>query len=735
MPYPLYIAILWHMHQPWYRSPVTGLYELPWTRLHGARNYLRMAETLADHPSVHVTFNFTPCLVEQIEEYAAGEAEDRLMRLALQDTYDQADKRYILNICANAQWQRSGQRDHPYTLLLRRREAALANPDVLTTQDYRDLIAWFNLIWFDLNWLERDERLQALTFKGRNFTPDDLATIHAVQREILARTLPRYRELQEQGQIEITTSPYYHPILPLLIDTECARRATPGLPLPALPLRAPEDAQAQLQRAYEQYKRVFGRAPQGLWPSEGAVSPEVAAQAWQVGFRWLASDEAILGRSLNRPFQRDGSAFITRPADLYTPYRLLVEGEFGPTLIFRDHELSDRIGFLYPQFPGTQAAEDLVHRLLGIRERLADPHRPYLVSIILDGENPWEYYERNGDVFLHVFYGLLERRAAELQAVTVSEFLAMYPALRTLAGLGTGSWIGGDLTTWVGDPEHTRAWEALVQARADLVAWQAAHPEADAAQRAAAWQALYTAEGSDWFWWYSRRNTSEQDALFDALFRAYLAQTYLARGEPAPQWLERSIYAAEEVPRERPTTGYIRPRLTAAPYPPREWDGASVVLAPLSTGAMQKAEARLRALRVGYNPQELYLRLDMAKALPGATLRIYLSAREGQPANHQVRLAAQRREEVGLGWELVLSPDARTAFLYRAEGNEAWSPAGPQTTAVGDGVVEIALPLSLLRLTLGQEIGVFVVLGQDGREVERLPAQGVHFIKLVAYGP
>jgi len=651
----------------------------------------------------------------------------------LQEGLSLEEKRYLLNICHSPRWQEKSRRQHRYTLLQARREEALAYPDAFTLQDYRDLIAWYNLAAIDLNWLERDERLQALVLKERNFTPEDLATIHTVQREIIARTLPRYRELQDQGQIELTTTPYYHPILPLLIDTENARRANPGLPLPALPLHAPEDAETQLRRAYEYHKEVFGRAPRGLWPSEGAVSPEVAALAWQVGFHWLASDEAILGRSLNRPFERDANGFITRPADLYTPYRLLVGGQFGPTLIFRDHELSDRIGFLYTQFPGTQAAENLIHRLLAIRERLADSDRPYLVSIILDGENAWEYYERNGDVFLHVLYGLFERRSSELQTVTVSEFLEAYPARRTLAGLATGSWIGGDLTTWIGEPTHTRAWEALARARADLVAWQATHPDADPKQRETAWCSFYVAEGSDWFWWYSRRNRSDQDMIFDATFRANLAYTYTARGEAVPEWLTRSIYTAEEALPGRPATGYIRPRLTAAPYPPREWDGASVVFASSSTGTMQRAEVGLRALRVGYNAEEIYLRLDMAKLSPGAILRVYLTACEGQPANHQVRFAPDRREEAALGWELSLSAGARTAFLYRADGNEGWQSVGPQATAVGEGVVEIALPLASLGLTLGQEVGILAVLGREGREIERIPAQGIHWVRLIPY--
>ena len=414
---PLYIAIVWHMHQPYYRDLRTGDVPLPWVRLHAAKDYLHMAEVLARHPEVHLTINMVPSLVEQMLDWAEGREIDALARVAELDTWDDDQRRFMLSLCFSVNWDKVIRRYPRYAELLKRRPAALAAPSAFTDGDTRDLVTWFNLAWTDPNWLERDPVLAALVAKERDYTIADVRAVHAKQREIAGRVLPLYRELVRAGQLEVCASPYFHPILPLLIDTDCARRPSPGLPLPEPAFRAPEDVAAQLALAVESHTADFGAPPRGLWPSEGAVSPEILPFVRAAGFSWLASGETILARSLGYNLDRDGSALLTNPRALYQPYRVMAGSELGPHIIFRDQELADRIGFLYQHLPGVQAAEDMIYRLLEIRRRIDDPVSPYLVSIILDGENCWEHFEHNGDAFLNTFYGELERRP-ELQAVT-----------------------------------------------------------------------------------------------------------------------------------------------------------------------------------------------------------------------------------------------------------------------------------------------------------------------------
>lgn len=730
MTHPLYVLLLWHMHQPSYWDPVTQMFVLPWVRMHGARDYARMADLATANPQVHVTINVVPGLVEQIEAYASGQTEDRLMRLARQSSWNADEKAYILNICFSPNVRRMIRPYPRYAELHLRRESALRNPDAFGQQDYWDLMAWFNLVWLDSSWWEGDTRIKALLERGHGFTPEDIETLHRVQQEILAMTLPRYRQLQDAGQLELSVSPYYHPILPLLIDNRATWRPQPDQVQPTLPLRATEDANAQLRMARACYARIFGASPRGLWPSEGAVSTGAMALAWRAGFRWAATDEAILGKSLGRSFNRDGQGFVIRPRDLYRPYRLLTDGELGIHLFFRDHDLSDRIGFLYSGFPAQQAADDIYFRLLSIRERLDDPASPYVVPIILDGENAWDSYEEQGNGFLRALYSRLASDPKQVRAVTASEYLTLSPPHGTLASLATGSWIRGDLSTWIGDPEHARAWDALTTTRADLVEWQAATPDADPALSAAMWRSLYGAEGSDWFWWYSRWNRSDQDALFDATFRARLAETYRLRNAPVPGFLVEPIHRPQWVSACHSATGYVRPTLTARADPGADWAGAAICQAAGSIGAMQRGETQVRTLRVGYDPSNLYLRLECEPVLSTSGVRLYFTAGEGAVGNHQIRLVPTPRLQVGMGWELQVEPRGNMAYLYQAAGDEVWQPVGEVAAVATDAVLELRLPLEMVRLRLGDAVGILAALESDGRLVERLPEDGFFKVTL-----
>ncbi len=699
---PLYVAIVWHMHQPYYREPGSDVAVLPWVRLHAVKDYLHMAQVVEAYPDVHVTFTLVPSLAEQIEDYVAGRLQDRLMLLARQNYFSPDDKRYLLNICFSIQWRLIRQYP-PYAALLARRPLALLNPDYFSEQSYRDLIVWFNLVWTDPNLLETDPVLQRLIAKGSDFRQADVEALLERHLAIMAAVIPTYRRLQERGQIEVITVPYFHPILPLLIDSHSARCANPGLAVPEPAFRHPEDAEAQVTAALRFHERLLGRPARGLWPSEGAVSPEVAALAARHGLHWLATDEAILGRSLGFSFVRDGSGFVQDPARLYRPYRLLTPAG-GINLVFRDHDLSDRIGFTYQHLGGMQAAEDLIVRLKHIHHRLARQERPGLVAIILDGENAWEHYEHNGDVFLHELYRRLQADP-DLRAVTVSEYLEAYPTTDTLSELATGSWIGGDLTTWMGDPEHLEAWSRLRDLRQAVATWLATNPPSELQEQV---QRLYhIAEGSDWFWWYSVRNSSEQDALFDHTFLAYLAAAYEAIGQAPPPRALLPIQGLNQQPVLR--RGFLRPPLTADPDPQASWATAAVLRVPTSTGTMQRATSGLRALRYGNDEAYLYLRVELGVLLSDHALEIHL------------RTESDR-------YLLSLGRGQRTVFLYRLVNGMPVG-LGLVHCAQAEQVLELAVPLARLDLSPlrpGLAIGLTVVLDPGEAGSERLPATGEH---------
>ncbi len=734
--HPLYVAFVWHMHQPYYKDFTTGELVLPWARLHGSKEYIHMAEVLAQYPEVKATFNFVPSLVEQIQDYVHNEAVDRALALSRQKTWSDEDKEYILSFFFNANWERIIRRYPRYNQLLELRHQARGDQRLLGEEFYRDLVAWFNLVWIDHVGLENDPELQALVQKGRGYTQEDIDLILRKQKAYLACVIPLYTHLRDRGQIELTTSPYYHPILPLLVNSATAHRSSPGLPLPTYHFRHIEDAVEQVRRAVEAHELVFGEAPRGMWPSEGAVSPEIVPMLARHGIRWFATDEAILARSLGIDIKRDPYGHVENPRVLYQPYGVAgqfnVARELPPTAaIFRDHTLSDRIGFVYQSFAGRDAAEDLIHRLNVIRQRLNDPGHPYLVSIILDGENCWESYPDYGDPFLHHLYQRLTEEK-DLRTVTVSEYLEQFPPRETIRNLATGSWIGGNLETWIGEPEQNRAWDVLGRVRDELVAWQNATPGAGFDVLEAAWRQIYIAEGSDWFWWYYSRNVSGQDHLFDRAFREHLAGVYFAIGRPAPAWLTEPIQGLAVRQDFRPPSGYITPRLAASLDATLEWTGAGF-LTPLFAGAMQRAEGGvLRRLYFGYNPTRLYFRMEASSAIGPYDVSIVLHIKpEGVE-----QLAFPSLEGVvpagpfGANWRVDLVP-GYGGILKRVGERGGWLEvdAGVES-ATGERVWEVSVPLGALGLHLGAQVGLAALLARDGHVLESIPLDKLYTFTL-----
>jgi alpha-amylase/alpha-mannosidase (GH57 family) len=765
MAYPLYVAFVWHMHQPYYKDTVTGEYILPWARLHGAKEYIHMAEVLAQYPRVKATFNFVPSLIEQIGEYARGEAMDRALALSRQDTWSDDDKAYILAFFFSVNWDYIVRHYPRYSQLLDLRHQAKGEASLLDDHYYRDLVAWFNLIWLDHLALENDPDLSSLVEKGQNFTREDTDLILCKQQQYLARILPLYNHLRDRGQIEITTSPYYHPILPLLIDSSTAHRASPGLSLPDPPFRHPGDAAEQIRLAVEAHKAAFGEAPRGMWPSEGAVCPEILPILAHHGFRWFATDEAILSRSLGVPIERDAHAHLNAPQLLYQPYAVL---QSPLAVLFRDHVLSDRIGFVYQNMDGQEAAEDLIHRLQVAYERLGretGSHggvltEPYLVSIILDGENCWESYPDYGDSFLHHLYQRLseETTASAIETVTVSEYLERFPPRETLGErrtepppephrrdrewtgehLATGSWIGGNLETWIGEAEQNRAWEVLGRVREELVAWQGATPGAGFDVLEDAWRQIYIAEGSDWFWWYYSHNVSGQDQLFDQAFRQHLSRVYYAIGRPVPPWLIEPIQGLTERQGYRPPSGYIVPRFSAAAEAGLEWTSAGFLEPVVSTGSMQRTDLVLRRLYFGYNPAALCFRLEARSALGPYDVSLFLvvGARSETSPNgglEPLSLPLSERERSPISsanWRIDLLP-GRGAMVRLVSERGGWLEVESAVqSAASERVWEVSVPLATFGLTLGAEVGVAAALAREGNIIETLPEEAVHTFTL-----
>jgi predicted glycosyl hydrolase (DUF1957 family) len=482
--------------------------------------------------------------------------------------------------------------------------------------------------------------------------------VMARERDLLAKVLPAHAEAARHGRIEISTSPFYHPILPLLCDTNMGAASTPGLPLPQNRFRRPEDAREQLERGLDLHHQVFGLRPQGVWPSEGSVSEEVLAIAQSLGVKWMATDEEVLGRSLGVSFSGDGNGRLPSElaAKLYTVHHF-ENSQTEMHMIFRDHTISDLIGFVYSGMPPQEAARHLIHNIKQCAQPVLDTGNDAVMPIILDGENAWEYYPQSGREFLRRFYDALQAESG-LEAVTVSEAIGRHRNFATLAALVPGSWIHANFNVWIGAPEDNRAWDYLFHARNFYA--QAA-PGASEAQRQLAFEEVLIAEGSDWNWWYGPEHHSANDHEFDQLYRKHLSNIYQVLGASPPDYLAQPIIGGSEPPSVVPQTAYIHPRISGDMERYFEWMGAATYIADHRAGAMHGKQFLLEAIHAGIDETYVYGRLDFAdnKVPPGDfELVVNLESWAAEPRPRRaLRLDVSVEAGKIRGWE-VTAPDA-----------------------------------------------------------------------------
>ncbi|HSM84929.1 MAG TPA: hypothetical protein VLT16_02200, partial [Candidatus Limnocylindrales bacterium] len=443
------LLFLWHMHQPYYKDLVTGEYRLPWVRLHALKDYYGMVKLLDEFPDVHQTFNLVPSLVAQIQDYVSGAARDPFWEVASYraSDLDFGERLFALQYLFQANTENMIGRYPRYRELWQRyhgrpEDAARLVPHV-SNAELTDLQVLSQIAWMDEFFLEEPD-IRELVKKARDYSVEDQEFVVRKQREFLGRVLPAYAAAAKRGSIEISTSPYYHPILPLICDTDEGAVSHSGLPLPQNRFQRPEDGCEQIERGLSLHEQVFGARPRGMWPSEGSVSNQVLELAHQSGVRWMATDEGVLGRSLGFLFQRNGSGLL-EPEGAEKLYQIhLWENDHARmNLVFRDHSLSDLIGFVYSGVPAKDAAEDFMQRVKESAKPLLAAGRDAVVPIILDGENAWECYPNSGREFLRRLYDAIQADHG-MQALTVSEAVDREESPARLNSIFPGSWINAN---------------------------------------------------------------------------------------------------------------------------------------------------------------------------------------------------------------------------------------------------------------------------------------------------
>ena len=737
------VAILWHMHQPFYKDLVSGEYRLPWVRMHGLKDYYGMVKLLDEFPDVHQTFNLVPSLIVQVQDYVDGTARDPFLDVAAKAASElsEVDRRFALEYLFQANLTHVIGRYPRYRELWEMfrgsgNDASRA-ARVFGEQDFTDLQVLSQLAWFDEFFLVEPE-VAALVQKGRGFSLEDQRFVVAKEREIMAAILPAYAEAARRRQIEISATPFYHPILPLLCDTDQGLVSNPGLRLPQSPYREPDDAREQIQRALDFHQKTFGVRPGGVWPSEGSVSEQVLEIATSLGVRWMATDEGVLGRSIGFQFTRDGHGRLNPggPERLYTPWRYEKDNAHM-NLLFRDHTLSDLVGFVYSGMPAQEAANHFVRSIKESAEPVLAQGRDALVSIVLDGENAWEYFPHSGRDFLRRVCEAL-RNDHGLEPVTVSEGIERQNHTSTLHSLVPGSWIGANFNVWIGAPEDNKAWDYLAAARSF---YKQAAPMASAEKRQLAFEEILIAEGSDWNWWYGPEHHSANDRDFDELYRKHLSNVYTTLGAEPPVYLAQPIAGGVVRPEFTPQSAYIHPRIRADFTRYFDWIGAAMYTADRHSGAMHGQVFLLDAIYAGIDDKNLYGRLDFITGVPKDSFELVVTleccspgeqrAADSSPGGARGRPAKFRSFRL----EVEVADGEVTGWRLRPAESEA--PIA-SSDVPGDAVrvrllknFEFSIPLASLGGELGQTARLRFTLWRNRLPLDALPVEGTISIPIV----
>lgn len=545
------VCFIWHMHQPLYKDRLSGKYLLPWVRLHAIKDYLDMVTILEEFPKIKQTFNMVPSLLEQLNDYAFHNAIDDQLLLTEKDcsSYSNSEKTAILADSFHCNYDRQIKVNLPYLSLFEKRQHFFDRGqsyhsmlDEFSDQEYADMATWMNLAWFDPLFFESNKELSSYLEQGSNFSQKQRIRLIEIQREIMRKVIPTYKKMQEEGHIEIITSPYYHPILPLLIDSNTAKLPNPQAKLPKRVYFHRDDAIKQLENGLAYYQEMFKVPARGMWPSELAVSPAAIEAIAECGINWIVLDEAMLTRTTDAHLDRDEHGNLNNPELICQPYLLQI-GDRKINVFFRELVTSNEISFAYGRREPKEAAQALVMRIKHIQHKLANWQNEGVIVIALDGENCWETYEKDGVPFLREVYSSLSADPT-INVSTISQYLSRNQTKNELHNIHSGSWIGSDFHIWIGDPVKNRAWDLLGQTRDFLVDTINKNSQSQENIKRA-WEEIYTAEGSDWFWWFGEPNNSAHDQMFDHQFRLRLQNVYKFLGKEYPKDLDVPI--AEQV--------------------------------------------------------------------------------------------------------------------------------------------------------------------------------------------
>lgn len=702
----LSIAFYWHMHQPVYQLTPDGDYIMPWVRLHAIKDYLDMVQILDKFKKLKLNFNLVPVLLDALIDYGENGMQDIHSRLTVSpvETLSDDAKLFIINNFFDANYQ---SMIFPYEEYNRLYHKFQSNPqegiNIFSDQEYSDLMALFNLAWFDPIYKNKYPDLKKLIQKGKNYTLDDRIKIIAIQYDIIRQIIPAYKKYLDKGRIEITTSPYYHPILPILVDVKSIKKTSTDGPIN---LKTYLDAKLQTKMALDRIEEIFGKRPRGIWPSEHCIGQKTVYMLSTLGVDWTISDEGILSDSLNFEFIRDFKGHLEDPYHLVKSYNVKDKGH-DIKLIFRDSTIPNLISFEYPNHNPIAAANDFYDRIKVIQSKLlSSPDENHLLTIAMDGENCWENYMEDGLSFLKTIYKLIEDDNS-LETVLISDYLDQEKHHKLLPKISAGSWINRNFKLWIDEPLKNLAWTYLKRVRDDFskfVKQNPLHPNIEFAKRE-----LFICEGSDWYWWFGEPNDSGRDNIFDYIFREHLKNIYLYLGLKVPLYLDEPLISAFSKPSRYPK-GEFTPALDGNKEDDT-WLNAGCIDIP--DGPVLRDSKLFDRICYGYDKDNFYLRFYLNKFIledSELTKRIYQIYIYTRNANKKhslspIRLINKTENILPLSKEkfhnelelAVHENELKLVRLVKSTPGNIWILQSPkEIKSVYDKVIDLSIPFDIL---------------------------------------
>lgn len=737
----LSIAFYWHMHQPVYQLSPTGDFLMPWVRLHAVKDYLDMALWAKKFDKLKLNFNFVPVLINAIINYGENEAHDIHSRLTItpQDELTNEDKIFILNNFFDANYQTMILANPEYHRLYQIvQSSGTEDTSIFSNQEYADLMALFNLAWIDPSFKTSNSELKKLVKKGKNYTLEDRIAIIQIQRDIIKKIIPTIRKLIEKNKIEITTSPYYHPILPILLDYKNIKKnSSPANDLQDL--KTDLDAKMQTKMALDRIEEVFGKRPRGVWPSEQCVSTKTLEMLSSLGVEWSLSDEGILANSINFEFEHDFKGYIKEPYHLLKTYKYKTSTS-DLKMVFRESTIPNLIGFEYQNHNPIATANDLYDRIKVLQSKiLSSPDNEHLLTIALDGENCWENYLEDGASFLKTLYTLITEDDS-LETVLLSDYLEKTKEDKLLPKIASGSWINRNFKLWIDEPVKDIAWTYLKRVRQDFanfVKREPLNPNIELARRE-----LFICEGSDWFWWYGEPNDSGRDNIFDFLFRTHLKNVYRYLDLDTPKYLDDPLSDISTSKPSKYPKSLITPHINGKNVVDEddEWNNAGYIEIP--DGPVLRESKLFDKIRFGNDQNNFYLKFHLNKyikenlELSKRTYQMYIYTRK---ASHRqdlspVRLINKTKNITPVSMEkfhneiqiAIRNNKLQLLRIIKAIPGDMWVlEMSKSIEAVYDEVLDLKIPFDILGIKSGETLEFLFINANYGVKDFYIPNETV----------